>query len=75
MAGFDKAQIDALLRELRALDHGDPIPCIGDLARRHRLDPMVVRRIAESEEIDLREDAVPEWVDEDADTGPVRDEG
>jgi hypothetical protein len=68
----DKARIDALLRELRALDHGDPPPSVDDLARRHRLDPMIVRRIAESEDVDLRDEpGTPGPVDDDADTGPL----
>jgi hypothetical protein len=68
----DKARIDALLHELRALDHGDPAPSVEALARRHRLDPMIVRRIAESEEIDLADEpGTPGLVDDEADTGPV----
>lgn len=77
MADFHKDQIDALLRELRDWDpSGDPLN-LDELARRHQLDPMIVRRIAESEEVDLKNgDGVPDNIDEDVDTedidtGPV----
>lgn len=68
----DRERINALLRELRAGEPGDIAPSVHDLARRHQLDPMVVRRIAESEDVDLEDgDAVPEAVDEEAPTGPI----
>ena len=72
MADFDKERIDALLHDLRRWDRADPPCSIADLARRHRLDPMIVRRIAESEDVDLTNgDGVPTTVDDEADTGPV----
>lgn len=74
MADFDKERIDALLAELRELDPDDPdsSPSIGDLARKHQLDPLVVRRIAQAEDVELRNgDGVPEEVDEEAVTGPI----
>lgn len=71
MADFDKARIDALLRDLRSTAEGET-PSVHELARRHQLDPMIVRRLAQSEQVALSEDdAVPEPVDEEADTGPI----
>ena len=73
---IDKSRIDALLRELRALDVGERAPSVHDLARRHRLDPMIVKRIAESEDVDVQDDdGIPEPVDDEADTGPIGGEG
>lgn len=72
MADFDKERIDALLHELRTWDCADDPLGVADLARRHRLDPMIVRRLAESEKVDLVDgDGVPDEVDDQADTGPV----
>lgn len=74
MAEFDKQRIDALLADLRSLDPDDPtsFPSVDELARKHQLDPMVVRRIAQAEDIDLKNgDAVPEAVDDEAPTGPI----
>jgi hypothetical protein len=73
VSSFDKIRIDALLADLRKLDpDADDLPRLHELARKHQLDPMVVRRIAESEGFDLKNgDAVPEPVDETASTGPI----
>lgn len=72
MADFDKDRIYALLADLRSRDPSGPPVCLADLARRHRLDPMVVRRIAESEDVRLADGhGVPEEVDQDAPTGPI----
>ncbi len=72
MADFDKARIDALLHELLTWDRTDDPLSVDALARRHRLDPMIVRRIAQSEDIELVDgDGVPDLVDLEADTGPI----
>lgn len=73
MSEFDKARIDALLADLRRLDpDDDALPRIGELARKHQLDPMIVRRIAESEGFDLPNgDGIPDPVDETTSTGPI----
>lgn len=72
MADFDNERINALLYELREWDRADPPLKTHDLARRHRLDPMIVQRLAESEDVELcDETGVPEEVDEDAPTGPI----
>jgi len=49
-------KIGALLHELRSWEPEDDRASVDDLARRHGLDPFVVRRIAASEGHDLRDD-------------------
>ena len=49
-----KAKIDSLLYELRGHDAGEPMPSAEALAKRFHLDPMLVRRIAQSEGIRAR---------------------
>lgn len=72
MVDVDKRRINALLADLRTWEAGDPPLCIDDLAKRHQLDPMIVLRIAQSEDVDVQNgDGVPTPVDEKADTGPV----
>lgn len=72
MVDVDRARIDALLHELRGVVPGEPFPTVEDLARRHALDPMIVKRIAEAEGFLLNNgDAVPSAIDPEADTGPV----
>jgi len=72
VADFDKERIDSLLHELLSWDRSGAPLCLSQLARRHRLDPMIVKRIAQAEDIDLSdEDATPELVDPDTDTGPI----
>lgn len=72
MADLDKERIDALLHELRTWDVADSPLSVADLARRHHLDPMIVRRLAESEDVNVvTENGVPDEIDEEAETGPI----
>ena len=72
MADFDHERINALLYELREWDPAGAPLDTSDLARRHRLDPMIVRRLAESEGVELHDDdGIPAEVDEEAETGPI----
>ena len=67
----DKAKIDSLLHELRAWDPDeDPPTGLHELARRFQLDPLVVKRLAQSEGWNLNGDGVPEEVSRD-DTTPI----
>jgi hypothetical protein len=69
---FDKTRIDALLADLRAHDPEDGPVSSGDLARKHRLDPMIVRRLAESEGLTVVDDGAPESeIDDMISTGPI----
>ena len=54
-----RAKVDSLLYELRSWEPGEQRHSIEELAKRFRLDPFVVRRIAETEGLDI-ELGVPE---------------
>lgn len=66
-----KAKIDSLLRELRSWDPSEPPPkTLSDVASQFQLDPMIVKRVAQSEGWTLNGD-VPYAVDPLADTQPI----
>lgn len=65
-----KAKIDALLVELRAWDpREDPRHALATLARMFGLDPLIVERLAQSENIKFDKTPLP-LVDPNAETQP-----
>ncbi len=67
----DRAKIDSLLHELRSWDPDEDVPeGLDELAVRFQLDPLVIKRLAQSEGWDLNGDGVPKEVDP-ADTTPI----
>lgn len=67
----DRAKIDSLLHELRSWDpDADPPEGLDELALRFQLDPLVVKRLAQSEGWNLNGDGVPEEILND-DTAPI----
>lgn len=53
MDGKIKSRIGELLASVREWQPGDARPDVSALARRYRLDPLIVRRLLESEGIQL----------------------
>jgi hypothetical protein len=81
-----REKVTRLIEELRTWELGEARSTIHDLARKYGLDPFIVQRIAISENIHLQrgysyhgfifEDqseamAIPDYIDEDADTEPL----
>lgn len=52
-----RAKIDSMLYEVRAWPEGQAIADVDELARRFRLDPMIVARILEAEGMEVEETA------------------
>jgi len=65
-----RAKVDSLLYELRSWAPGEQRFSIDELARRFCLDPFVVRRIAETEGLDV-EPGVPELKEQADDSRPT----
>lgn len=67
----DKAKIDSLLYELRSWSPNEAPPMsLAELAQKFQLDPLVVKRVAQSEGWEVNGDAVPEEVSVE-DTRPI----
>lgn len=67
-----KAKIDALLRELRSwFPNEPPRASVYDLAGRFDLDPLIVKRIGESEGWKLKNGNQKQVADPLADTQPI----
>lgn len=59
MDRVDKAKLESLIAEIRSWPPGEVRSDAENLARRYRLDPMIVKRVAESEGIAFEPSPVP----------------
>ncbi len=59
MDRVSKAKVDSLLAELRSWPAGELRSDVESLARRFRLDPMIIRRIAQTEGVVLEPETAP----------------
>lgn len=67
-----KAKVESLIAEFRAWAPGEVREGVEDLARRFRLDPMIVKRIAQNEGIDISPEPKPSLATSNSATDFIR---